>query len=119
MAKYPKSFFIDIDGSLCLHENPETRVDPNHDLILLPGAVEKLWQWHCAGHRIILTTGREEALREATVAQLHRAGLVYDQLVMGLTRGVRILINDRKPDGSITARAYSIKRNEGLWNLRG
>jgi hypothetical protein len=36
---------------------------------------------------------------------------------MGLGRGERILINDKKPDGTDTARVVLIDRNEGIGKI--
>jgi len=49
-----------------------------------------------------------------TVKQLQEAGIFYDQLIMGVGRGSRVLINDLKPDGAITAYSVNIERNKGL-----
>ena len=49
------------------------------------------------------------------VSQLHRShGVFFDQLIMGLSNGPRILINDTKPDGMETASAHSILRDGGI-----
>jgi ribonucleotide monophosphatase NagD (HAD superfamily) len=114
MSDYAKTLLIDIDGTLCVHEPPELATHPDHVMELLPGSADRLRKWHEAGHLIILATGRAESKREATVKQLEQAGLVYDQLVMGLTRGKRILINDCKPDGTVTVAAYALPRNGGI-----
>ena len=37
---------------------------------------------------------------------------------MGLGRGERVVINDRKPDGTQTARAINIDRNEGIGGIK-
>ena len=43
--------------------------------------------------------------------------LNYDQLIMGIGGGQRVLINDLKPDGSLTAGAINLNRNQGISNL--
>ena len=40
--------------------------------------------------------------------------IFYDKLIMGLTNGQRVLINDTKSDGVPSAVAYSITRDAGL-----
>jgi uncharacterized HAD superfamily protein len=112
-----KTLFIDIDGTLIKHRGNQT------DTILekpelLPGVIEKLNEWEAQGHKIILTTGRKESLRKMTEKELFKFGIFYDQLIMGLPRGERIVINDKKPDNNITtASAIEIERNEGLINI--
>lgn len=83
----------------------------------MPNVKEKLDEWEVDGAQIIITTGRKESYREFTEKQLFECGIAYDQLIMGLGRGERILINDKKTDGSVTARAINIDRNEGIGGL--
>lgn len=49
--------------------------------------------------------------------QLTDVGLFYDQLVMGLPNGPRVLINDKKPEGIVSAVAYSIERDGGIKDI--
>ena len=47
--------------------------------------------------------------------QLKSYGIFYDQLVMGVGGGDRVVINDRKPNGERnTACAINLNRNEGI-----
>lgn len=81
---------------------------------LLNGTIEKLIEWDKKGYNIILLTGRRESLREQTERQLTEVGIFYDQLIMGVGGGARVLINDKKPDGEITSIAFNPERNEGI-----
>jgi uncharacterized HAD superfamily protein len=112
-----KTLFIDIDGTLVRHKGNLSNVyleEPE----LLPGVIDKLNKWNADGHKIILTTGRPESMRKITNEQLEKFGIFYDQLIMGLTRGERIVINDKKPSLDITtASAIQVNRNEGLINI--
>jgi quercetin dioxygenase-like cupin family protein len=64
-----------------------------------------------------LTTGRKECARKITEEQLSKCGIVYDSLIMGITNGDRVLINDKKTNGiSNTAYAINLVRNKGLAN---
>ena len=82
---------------------------------LLPGVLDTLNNWNADGHKIILTTGRKEFMRTFTEEQLFKLGIFYDQLVMGLTRGERIVINDGKlNNGMITCSAIQVERNVGI-----
>ena len=112
-----KTLFIDIDGTLVKHKTSLSKVlleEPE----VLPGVIEKINQWDADGHIIILTTGRKESMRKITEEQLQKFGIYYSQLIMGLTRGERILINDKKPDYEMkTASAIEVNRNEGLINV--
>jgi haloacid dehalogenase-like hydrolase len=112
----PKTIFCDIDGTLVQHEIPRCFYS-DYKLRVLPNVKEKILEWHQKSYVIILTTGRKESNRAILVKQLQDAGIVYDQLLMGMTRGERVIINDKKPDGYQTARAINIARNEGFTNI--
>jgi hypothetical protein len=57
-------------------------------------------------------------MRKVTEEQLSSVGIFYDQLVMGLNRGERVIINDIKPGIDMkVASAYQIPRNEGIGKL--
>ncbi len=109
-----KTIFCDIDGIIVEHTGNMTQ-QMEHTPTLLPGAKDKFVEWERAGHKIILTTGRRESLRPITEKMLTELGIFYDQLVMGLPRGPRIVINDMKPDSPIqTAIGICLPRNKGL-----
>ena len=112
-----KTIFCDLDGTLVKHSNPIDGQYPNLELEVLPGTHERLVEWDTKGYYIVITTGRKESARESTVKQMRRAGINYDQLIMGFGGGDRILINDRK-EGSDRNTAYVINltRNKGLEN---
>jgi len=113
----PKTLFIDIDGTLLYHfgtGNTQANLDPK----LLPGVLEKFDEWDRKGYRLILVTGRRESERNTTIEQLKKVGIVYDELIMGLGGGTRVIINDTKPNSDDpTALAICIKRNEGISNI--
>lgn len=108
-----KTIFIDIDGTVLRH-NGDLSTQVLSDCPVLDGAIHKFNEWNRKGYHIILTTGRKECMRELTKSQLQGAGLFYDQLIMGLPRGQRVLINDSKPDVETTAIAFTVKRNSGI-----
>lgn len=111
---FPGTVFCDIDGVLIFHHQDMTKqhLAPAQ---LLPGALEQLKGWEMMGYRIILTTGRKESTRAATEKQLSEVGIFYDQLVMGLNRGPRIIVNDLKPNSiDPTAIAVNLERNVGF-----
>ncbi len=114
MDNRPKTIFLDIDGTLVEHsENISEQYLKTPKL--LKGTLEKLTEWDRKGYNIILTTGRKEGVREITVKQLAELGIFYDQLIMGLGGGIRIVINDKKKDKEYdTAIAINLQRNEGI-----
>jgi len=114
----PKTIFCDLDGTLVKHTNPVAIQNPNLELEVLPGVHDRLREWDTKGYFIIITTGRKESARNSTVKQLERAGILYDQLIMGFGGGDRILINDRKSDGGRdTAMVINLDRDKGVADL--
>jgi hypothetical protein len=90
----PKTLFIDIDGTILKHQHTISDVYKN-DPAVLDGVVSKINEWDSQGHRIILVTARKESTREITEQQLRQFGIAWDQLVMGVGGGTRVLINDK------------------------
>ena len=115
-----RSIFCDIDGTLV--KFPETfegfkdLPKGKNKMKLLPGTLDKLWEWETSGYNIILTTGRKESMRPETEKLLKEAGIFWDHLIMGLGPGPRYLIND-KNDGNDTAIAINVERNKGIGDL--
>jgi len=114
-----KTIFCDLDGTLVKHSNPTEIQNPNLDLEVLSGTHDKLREWDAKGYHIIITTGRKESARESTVKQMQRAGIGYDQLIMGFGGASRYIINDRKIDSNKnTAFAINIERNKGIKDVK-
>jgi len=109
-----KTIILDIDGTLVEHcgdISKQITKTPN----LLKGTIEKLIEWDKEGCNLILLTGRRESAREETKRQLFELGIFYDQLIMGVGGGPRILINDKKLNSEKnTAFAINLTRNSGI-----
>jgi hydroxymethylpyrimidine pyrophosphatase-like HAD family hydrolase len=117
MESSPKTIFCDIDGTLLKHTGDIVKNYLDVPKIL-PGVLENIKQWEKLNYKIILVTGRKECIREITVKQLQSLGIVYDQLIMGLPNGARILINDKKPNSELnTAFAVNLVRNKGMEDI--
>lgn len=107
--------FCDIDGTLWKHPGLACNQAKTDNCILLKNTEKAICHWERLGYHIILTTGRKESLRSITEQQLQKQGIVYDQLIMGLGGGDRILINDRKEDDvRNTAYAVNVTRDAGI-----
>jgi mannose-6-phosphate isomerase-like protein (cupin superfamily) len=110
-----KTIFCDIDGTLWKHNGDVTKMNEYFNYELTENTLDAIKFWDKKDYKIILTTGRKESLREGTEKSLKKLGILYDQLIMGLGNGDRILINDRKYKGT-SNKAFSINvvRNKGL-----
>lgn len=93
----PKTIFCDLDGTVLKHCHKFSdlnKVTPE----VLPGVNDKFNEWDSKGYKIILTTARKESAREMTESHLRSLGLCWDHLIMGVSSGVRVLINDKLRD---------------------
>jgi hypothetical protein len=115
----PKTILLDIDGVI-LRQYGGLDEQMLRDPKILPGVTKRLHEWDCLGYNLILCTGRRESMRKRTEEQLAACGIYYDQLVMGLGGGVRVLINNDKSSfpGLETAVGITIPKNEGLDNVK-
>jgi uncharacterized HAD superfamily protein len=111
-----KTIFSDIDGTLIEQVRFED-LDPNV-VNVLPGVAEKMNEWYEAGHHIVLTTARPWHLELITKQQMERAGIRYHQIVMGIGREERILINNNSKGEPENARAMAVAvgRDAGFIN---
>jgi ribonucleotide monophosphatase NagD (HAD superfamily) len=115
----PKTIICDIDGVLLQHKNTGLSNQILGNPKPLDGTIEKLTEWDSKGYKIILITGRRESQRKSTTKQLDLLGIFYDQLIMGVGGGDRVLINDKKPNSDRdTAYAINLYRNEGIENVK-
>jgi ribonucleotide monophosphatase NagD (HAD superfamily) len=117
MESRAKTIFCDIDGTLVKHKKPIDSTSEDTELELLEGTLEKILEWDKKGYNIILVTGRRESTRESTKKQLSKIGIIYDQLIMGIGGGVRVVINDCKPDGEETAKSITTIRDYGIKDI--
>jgi hypothetical protein len=113
LSDLPKTWFIDIDGVVFRHNGYKTLPEDEYEE-LLPGIAEFFSH---LGHddTIILCTSRTKDVRARTEASLDHCRLRYDQLLMGLPVGERIVINDIKPRGLETAVALNVPRDKGMY----
>jgi hypothetical protein len=113
-----KTIFCDIDGCILHHGIDYIQNSYNSEPKIIPGSKEKLFDWYCYGHNIILTTGRPEHERLKLEAFFSKNGIFYHQLIMNCGANARYLINDRDPK-ILTNKAFSINltRNVGLGNI--
>jgi NDP-sugar pyrophosphorylase family protein len=114
MTDKPKTIFIDVDGTILKHSHSIKRVI-NNEPQALPGVVKKLNEWDSLGYKIIIVTARKESVRSKTEKDLQKLGIAWDQLIMGITSGKRILINDKiDVDSFDRASAINVLTDEGF-----
>ena len=108
-----KTIICDIDGTITEYMGGGHTAIVENEHQILPGVRERFRAWECAGHRIILITGRRESVRERTESELRRLGIPFDMLLMGHADSGRILINDI--GSRVKCHAIPVAR-DGDWN---
>lgn len=111
-----KTIFCDIDGTLVTHMGGcHKQIINKSEATLLPNTIEAIQLWDKLGYKVILTSGRKESTRKMTEEQLNNLGISYDELILGIGNGDRIIINDRKDNGiKNTCYAINTVRNKGI-----
>jgi hypothetical protein len=104
-------WLFDLDGTLVTHN---AYLDGKDEL--LPG-VKEFFNQIPTHHVIIILTARTQEYRAVTEEFLEKNDLRFNYLLMGMPKGERILLNDRKPDGTSTAYAINLTRDAGLSSI--
>lgn len=113
MIKYP-TYFVDIDGTLIVYrkfsEISTATITP------IQSVIDKVNNEYDNGAHVVITTARPPEFELFTKQELEKIGVKYHQLVMGIGRGTRYIINDKDPEVPEVDRAVGINlnRNEGL-----
>jgi dTDP-glucose pyrophosphorylase len=89
-----KTIFCDIDGTILKHSHKFSDI-ASHEPEILDGVLSKFNEWDSKGYKIILTTARKESARTITEMHLSALGISWDYLIMGITSGQRVIINDK------------------------
>lgn len=110
LSTLPKTWVFDVDGTLVIHNG---HLRPQGD-DLLPG-VKEFFASLPAQDAVVLLTARKKELGPALEAFLTANGIRYDAILYGMPAGERILVNDCKPSGLLTAVAVNKKRNDALF----
>jgi ribonucleotide monophosphatase NagD (HAD superfamily) len=106
LSSLKKTWIIDLDGTVVRHNGYKTNgVDT-----FLPGALEFLKNLP-PDDMIIFITSRHQEYAENTESFLNKYEIRYDTILYNAPYGERILINDKKPSGLITAIAINTKRD--------
>lgn len=108
LSPLPKTWIFDVDGTLVIHNGHLKGCD-----ILLPGVKEAFHKIPVTD-KIILMTARGEEHKEALQKFLLENDIRFDTILFGMPTGERILVNDRKPSGLVTAVAINKNRDSKL-----
>ena len=106
------TYFIDLDGTIFMHAHRYSNL--KNDVQLCPGVLETLDELDSRGDTIILVSARKESARAMTENLLDEFMIPYDQLILGVSQGCRIVINDIISKSSFPrARAVNVITDKG------
>ena len=106
------TIFCDIDGTLFQYRKFENYKSTMPMIVMnVRNSINNAYD---EGHCVLLTTARPEYLRGHTMKELDEENIKYSRLIMGIERGLRILINDNEVDMDDRAFAFNIARNKGF-----
>lgn len=109
LSPLPKTWVFDVDGTLLIH-NGHLREQGDE---VLPG-VKEFFSQISPDDKVVLLTARKEVFREQLESFLSDNGIRFDAILYGMPMGERILMNDKKPSGLVTAYAINKERNAPL-----
>jgi hydroxymethylpyrimidine pyrophosphatase-like HAD family hydrolase len=105
----PRTWFLDFDGTLV----DQTSHMSERDIILsnTKDFFEKVVKKE---DFVIITTARSIEHKSRIEKFLQSNDIKFDLIICELPTGSRILINDKKNDGTLTAYAYNLERDKGI-----
>lgn len=106
ISPMPKTWILDLDGTLLIHDGPYLLGKDE----FLPGAREFLDSIP-RRDMIIFLTARSDYEKPHTMRFLKENNVRYDHIIFNAGEGERIMINDMKPDGLVTAYAVNTIRD--------
>jgi histidinol phosphatase-like enzyme len=108
------TYFIDIDGTIVKYRQFEsllkTKPEPIQEVI------DNINEEYDKGSHIVVTSARPIEYLDFTKKELKKIGLKYHQLVLGIGRGTRFVLNDIDPENPTVKRAIGINlvRDKGF-----
>lgn len=105
----PKTWFIDFDGTLVMQKSH--MID---DDVILSGTKDFFEKVVQEDDCVVITTARDHTHQKRIKDFFIKNEIRCDIILCGLPTGSRILINDKKPDGALTAYAHNLNRDEGI-----
>ncbi len=109
LSSLAKTWILDIDGTIVKHNG--YKIDGKDTL--LDGVKEFFYSINPEDKIILLTARKKENIKDLKEF-LKKNNIRYDIILTEMPPGERILINDKKPSGLLTAYAVNKMRDEKL-----
>lgn len=111
----PKTYFFDLDGTVLMHAHAYSNL--KNAPALCPGVKKALDEIDSRGDKIVLVSARKESARKLTQEVLDELMVPYDQLVLGVSQGTRIIVNDKlEPDSPSRCKSVDVLTDKG-WSV--
>lgn len=114
MSKVTKNptFFVDIDGTLVKYR----KFSELSTAVLTPiqDVIDSVNYHYDNGSHIVITSARPPEYEVFTKQELEKIGVKYHQLLLGIGRGTRVILNDKDPENPDTPRAIGINFNRDM-----
>lgn len=104
-----KTWIFDLDGTLVVHNGYKSGKDT-----LLPGVKDFFETNINYDDYVLILTARSSKYKDITENFLLDNSISFDRIIYDLPFGERILFNDKKDSGLITAYCVNLERNKGL-----
>jgi len=104
-----KTWLLDLDGTVFFHNSYIEGEDK-----LIDGVKEFFEKNIREEDYVIGLTSRRSIFKEITMKSIKKHSLKIDQVIFNLPYGERIIINDKKPSGLITAVSLNITRDKAI-----
>jgi len=111
LSRLAHTWLIDLDGTVVKHNGYLDGQD-----LILPGVVEFFKNLPEIDFVIILTA-RDKKYASETISFLEAHKIRFDEIIFGMPKGERVVINDVKPAGLHTAVALNVTRDSGLLDV--
>lgn len=107
------TYFIDIDGTLFVYRKFDELLTTEPEVV--ESVANSIRKWYEEGHHIVFTTARPSEYYTHTLKELQKYAIPFNQIVMGIERGPRYLINDMDPEKEgHRAIGINLIRNQGF-----
>jgi histidinol phosphatase-like enzyme len=111
------TYFVDIDGTIIKYRQfdklLQTKAEPIQEVI------DSINEEYDKGSHIVVTSARPIEYLEFTKKELKKIRLKHHQVILGIGRGTRFVINDIDPDNPTIKRAVGINliRDKGYQGI--
>ena len=109
VSSLSKTWILDLDGTLVKHNG---YLIDGHDTLL--DGVTEFFETIDSNDLVVIVTSRNERYMKETKTFLNNNRIRYDYIIWNAPYGERILINDKKPSGLMTAIAVNKERDSSL-----